>query len=225
MLACLIIAVLLFSAKALNGESLNSMQQKSIRRILANPNTPHLIRTKTKNIVYEKYHFWAKNICAEYLKKRSHSDLRPDLEQCVSSGLLAAIDKYDWTRETSFPNYAKKYVLGAVIMGVEKLCRTRREISFVAPKNAWVFDTLAKSEPEDPRETLISKHDILGLLEPEERRLFEYVYGHVFEETPKRSVAEICDLMAYGNRETMRIKKTRMFKKLMAKMPELGDGK
>lgn len=225
MLAFLLIAAVFFTANALNGQSLNIMQQKSIRRILANPNTPLLIRTKTKNIVYEKYHFWAKNICAEYLKKRSYADLRPDLEQAISSGLLAAIDKYDWTRETSFPAYAKKYVLGSVITGIDTLCRTRRDISFVAPKNAWVFDTLAKTEPEDPKETLLSKHDILGLLEPEERRLFEYVYGHVFEETPKRSVAEICELMAYGNRETMRIKKTRMFKKLMAKMPELGDGK
>jgi hypothetical protein len=110
-----------------------------------------------------------------------------------------------------------------LITCIDKLCRTRQDISFVAPKNAWVFDKFAKSEFEDPRETLLSKDDILGLLDPEERRLFEYVYGHVFEGgNAKKSVAEICDLMAYGNRETMRIKKTRMFKKLMNKMQEFG---
>ncbi len=63
--------------------------------------------------------------------------------------------------------------------------------------------------------TLVSKHDILGLLNPEECRLFEYMYGHVFDnENAKKTVAEICDLMAYSNRETMRIKKTRMFQKI-----------
>jgi DNA-directed RNA polymerase sigma subunit (sigma70/sigma32) len=193
------------------------MQQKSIRRILANPNTPYLIRTKTKNIVYEKYHYWSQNICVEYLKKRSLAELRPDLEQCISAGLLAAIDRYDWTRETSFPNYAKKYVLGALITGINKLCTTRNEISFVEPNNAWLFDTHTTKTAEDPRDYLVSKHDILGVLDPEERRLFEYMYGHVFEGgATKRSVAEICDLMAYGNKETMRIRKTRMFKKIVS---------
>jgi DNA-directed RNA polymerase specialized sigma subunit len=190
------------------------MQQKSIRRILANPNTPLMIRTKTKNIVYEKYHCWSQNICVEYLKKRSLAELRPDLEQCISSGLLAAIDRYDWMRETSFPNYAKKYVLGSLITGIEKLCRTRNDISFVEPKNAWVFDKYG-TKAEDTREPQLLKEDILRLLDPEERRLFEYMYGHVFEDTPKRTVAEVCELMAYGNKETMRIKKTRMFKQLV----------
>ena len=195
---------------------LDSMQQKSIRRILANPNTPLVIRIKTKNIVYEKYHVWSQHICTEYLKKRSYSDLRPELEQCISSGLLAAIDRYDWTRETSFPNYAKKYVLGALVTGIEKLCRTRNHISFVEPKNAWVFDKYGSKTAEDPSEPKLSKHDIMQLLDPEERRLFEYMYGHVFEGgAPKKSVAEVCDLMAYGNKETMRIRKTRMFKQLV----------
>lgn len=204
------------TALCIYASPLDSMQQKSIRRILANPNTPLMIRTKTKNIVYEKYHVWSQNICVEYLKKRSYTNLRPDLEQCISAGLLAAIDRYDWTRETSFPNYAKKYVLGSLVTGIEKLCRTRNEISFVEPKNAWVFDKYAAKPAEDEREEKLSKHHILGLLDPEERRLFEYMYGHVFDcgET-KRSVAEICDLMAYGNRETMRIRKTRMFKQLV----------
>jgi len=214
----LICLVILVSVCAKMHHPLDSVQQKSIRRILANPNTPLMIRVKTKNIVYEKYHVWSQNICAEYLKKRSYSELRPDLEQCISSGLLAAIDRYDWTRETSFPNYAKKYVLGALVTGIEKLCRTRNEVSFVAPKNGWIFDKCV-SNSEDPREPQLSKHDILMLLDPEERRLFEYVYGHVFEGgTAKHSVAEICDLMAYGNRETMRLRKTRMFKKLVRHM-------
>lgn len=194
-------------------EPLNSMQQKSIRRILANPNTPLMIRTKTKNVVYEKYHMWSQNICAEYLKKRSYTYLRPDLEQSISAGLLAAIDRYDWTRETSFPHYAKKYVLGSLITGIETLCRTRRDVSFVSPENGWIFDKYARREREET--TLLHKEDLLCLLDPDERRLFEYVYGHAFNDSAKKSVAEICELMAYGNKETMRIRKTRMFQKLM----------
>ena len=211
-----LICVCVFFVQEVYSGPLDSMQQKSIRRILANPNTPLVIRIKTKNIVYEKYHVWSQHICTEYLKKRSYSDLRPELEQCISSGLLAAIDRYDWTRETSFPNYAKKYVLGALVTGIEKLCRTRNHISFVEPKNAWVFDKYGSKTAEDPSEPKLSKHDIMQLLDPEERRLFEYMYGHVFEGgAPKKSVAEVCDLMAYGNKETMRIRKTRMFKQLV----------
>ncbi len=113
------------------GSPLNPAQQASIRKILANPNTPHSIRIKTKNIVYDKYHCWAQNISKEYLKKRSYSELRPDLEQCVSAGLLAAIDRYDWKRPTSFPAYAKKYVLGSVLSGIDRLYQTRNEMGFV----------------------------------------------------------------------------------------------
>ena len=197
------------------GSPLDRAQQTSVRRILANPNTPLLIRTKTKNIVYEKYHYWAQNISKEYLKKRSYLELRPDLEQCVSAGLLAAIDRYDWSRDTSFPNYAKKYVLGSVITGINTLCKTRNEIEFVSPANQWVFDKTTNTPTH--KSTLVSKDDILCILDPEERRLFEYMYGHLFDGNAdtKKSVAEICDYMAYSNRETMRIKKTRMFKKII----------
>jgi len=205
-----------------NAYYLNPEQQRSIRRILSNPNTPSPIKVKTRNIVYEKYHVWAQNICSEYLKKRSYTNLREDLKQCVSAGLLLAIDKYDWKQPSSFPNYARKYVLGSVCSGIETLCRTRNQIDFVAPANQWIFDKYTATTTaevnhhvsEDPR---VSKDDILRILDPEERRLFEYVYGHTFNDQneEKRSVAEICDLMAYGNRETYRIRKTRMFKKIL----------
>ena len=199
-----------------SGSSLTPEQQTSIRRILANPNTPPSLRIKTKQIVYEKYHVWAQHISKEYLKKRSCAELRPDLEQCVSSGLLAAIDRYDWKRFTSFPTYAKKYVLGAVLSGMDRLYQTRNEIDFVSPKQQWLFDKgMYCSTSKDTSSTLVSKDDIMRVLNPEERRLFEYMYGHVFDqETTKKTVGEICDLMAYANRETMRIKKTRMFHKI-----------
>jgi hypothetical protein len=209
--ACLLAVTLVF---CVYGSPLNHGQQTSIRRILANPNTPLWIRTRTKNIVYEKYHYWAQNISKEYLKKRSYAELKPELEQCVSVGLLAAIDRYDWSRPTSFPAYAKKYVLGSVMSGIETLYRTRNEIDFVSPKQQWIMEKGAVDK-DSASAPLVSKADILGLLNPEEQRLFEHMYGHVFDmEHPKKSVADICDLMAYGNRETMRIKKTRMFQKI-----------
>ena len=188
-------------------------QQKSIRIILANPNTPMMIRIKTRNILYEHYHDWARSICKTYLKKRWNGSILPELDQCISMGLLRAIDRYNWSKTTSFPNYAKKYVLGSLIRGMDKWLGLRKCISFVSPEDSWMFDKYRSKKKEE--DFLLDKPALLSLLDPEEKRLFQYVYGHLFDDSPKKSVSEICELMMYGNRETFRIRRSRMHERLV----------
>lgn len=201
-----IYVVLLISMVVAKALHLTPDQQRSVRKILANPNTTPLVKLQTQNLVFDKYYTWAKNVCAEYIKKRQYRNARQDLEQTVASGLLLAIRKYDWARPTSFPEFAKKYVLGAVFSEIRDRFEPQRHMVFTAHEKAFVSPTT--EEPE------VSKEDVLSMLDAEERRLFEYAYGHLFEGSEKRSVKEICDLMAYGNRETMRIKKRSLFQKI-----------
>jgi RNA polymerase sigma factor (sigma-70 family) len=194
---------------------LSPTQQKYIRNILSNPATPYMIKVKTQNIVYEHYVGWAHGVA-----KNATTSLSPDLMQSVSTGLLAAIRKYDWSRKTNFTSYAKKYVLSEVYSHTRKCSQIRNNIHFVSPANQWIFDKVdlkndRKNEIKKTQE--IQKQDILCLLDPEERRLFEYVYGGIFSGEKGRSVRQVCDLMAYGNEETYRIRKTRLMKKIISK--------
>ncbi len=191
---------------------LTPIQQKQVRSILSNPTTPHLIKVKTQNIVYEHYVDWANG-----LAKNATWTVSPDLTQCVSLGLMKAIRKYNWSRNTHFTSYAKKYVLSEVYAYTTKSGQTRRDIQFVSPANQWIFDLCPRQNRESTKHDEIQKHDILCLLDPEERRLFEHVYGGAFTGEKGKSVRQICDLMAYGNEETYRIRKNRLAQKILKK--------
>jgi hypothetical protein len=98
-----------------------------------------------------------------------------------------------------------------------KICgKIKREIQFVSPANQWIFDLCPKEEITAAKKSNeIQKTDILHLLNPEERRLFEYVYGNIFIGEKGKTVKQICDLMAYGNEETYRIRKMKLVQKII----------
>jgi len=194
---------------------LTTYQQRLVRRILSNPETPHDIRVKTQHIVFQKYHIWSHNICAHIFKRYRCRQMRFDFQQSASAGLLLAIQKYDWSKPTSFPKYAQKYVLGSVYEAMDHTYTTQNHISFMEADYPWIFSQASNQIQKNANlEKAVDKEDILGLLDPEEKRLFEYVYGHLFNQDNKKSVAEICELMAFGGRETLRLKKNTMLKKI-----------
>ena len=204
--------------------SLTKIQQGHIRELLSNPKTPALIRLKTKNIVFEKYHTWAHGECRRLLNKHGCHEIPSELYEYASHGLLRAIHRYDWRRNTSFSIYAKKYVMGSIYRGMNVIYRTRNHVKFVDSTADWIFDKYGKKYYyQTPTPTALSTKDnepvdlqeLLKTLTPDERHLFQYVYGHLFDgSAKKRTVKEICDLMAYGNGETYRIQKNRMMDKM-----------
>jgi hypothetical protein len=210
----LIVYIIMLSISKFATSLLSLIQQNYVRSILSNPSTPYMIKIKTQNIVYDNYIGWANAMArnATYIKS-------PDLTQCVSTGLLKAIRKYDWKRQTPthFANYAKKYIMGEVYLYTKMYGKIRREIQFVAPVNQWIFDRCPKKNEQTStsKSKEIQKNDILCLLDPEERRLFEYVYGGLFTGEKGRSISQVCDLMTYGNEETYRIRKIRLIRKIL----------
>jgi DNA-directed RNA polymerase sigma subunit (sigma70/sigma32) len=190
---------------------LTTYQQRLVRRILSNPETPYDIRVQTQHVVFQKYHIWSHNVCAHIFKRYRCRQMRFDFQQSASAGLLLAIQKYDWSRPTSFPKYAQKYVLGSVYDAMDQAYQTQNHISFIEADYPWIFH---KQTPESEQIETVEKEDILEGLNPEEKRLFEYVYGHLFDQNKKKSVAEVCELMAFGGRETLRLKKNTMLKKI-----------
>ena len=195
---------------------LTRSQQTHIRHLLSNPETPVLIRLKTKNIVFDKYRSWAHYECRTILNKHGCRHAPDELFEYASLGLLNAIHRYNWTRPTSFTQYAKKYVLGSVYRGMNVLYRTRNQMMFVDNTASWIFDKYgAKSVTDVSRQPSASSQtfswiDLVNSLTADERQLFLYVYGHLLDGSDKRSVNHICQLMAYGNKESFRIRKTRM---------------
>jgi hypothetical protein len=173
-----------------------------------------MMKVKTRNIVYENYIGWANAMArnATYIKSQ-------DLNHCVSKGLLKAIGKYDWKRRTSthFANYARKYIMSEVYLYTKKYVQIRRDIQFVSPVNQWIFDRCPKKNEytSTTKSKEIQKNDILCLLDPEERRLFEYVYGGLFTGEKGRSISQVCDLMTYGNEETYRLRKIKLIRKIL----------
>jgi hypothetical protein len=202
---------------------LSILQQGQIRRILSNAQTPSLIRLKTMNVVFEKYQGWSFHECRMSLAKYGCKRVPDELYQYASHGLLKAIHHYDWTRNTSFTRYAKKYVMGSVYRGMNTIYRTRNKIDFVNDDADWIFDVYGKKydyRTPTPDETYQAKtqsvvelEDIMKMLDPDERHLFMYVYGHLLDGSKARSVKEICELMCYGSGETYRIHKNRMMGK------------
>lgn len=193
---------------------LSKVQQTQIRHLLSNPETPALIRMKTKHVVFDKYRCWAHYECRVLLTKHGCRHAPDELFEYASHGLLNAIHRYDWTRPTSFTQYAKKYVLGSVYRGMNTLYRTRNKVLFVDNTASWIFDKYGSKKVQTPSSEASSHQvswiDILNSLATDERQLFLYVYGHLLEGSSKRSVNDICELMAYGNKESYRIRKNRM---------------
>ncbi len=143
--------------------------------------------------------------------------MRFDFQQSASAGLLLAIQKYDWSKPTSFPKYAQKYVLGSVYDAMDHAYKTQNRISFMDSDYPWIFSQASDPNLDpnlEPNLDQVTKEDILDGLDPDEKRLFEYVYGHMFNQGNKKSVAEVCELMAFGGRETLRLKKNTMLKKI-----------
>ena len=193
---------------------LTTYQQRLVRRILSNPETPYEIRVQTQHIVFQKYHIWSHNVCAHIFNRYRCRQMRFDFQQSASAGLLLAIQKYDWSRPTSFPKYAQKYVLGSVYDAMDHAYQTQNHISFIEADYPWIFSQASNQIQKNTNSEDVAKEDIMGLLDPEEKRLFEYVYGHLFSSNHKKSVAEVCELMAFGGRETLRLKKNTMLKKI-----------
>jgi DNA-directed RNA polymerase sigma subunit (sigma70/sigma32) len=202
---------------------LSTYQQRLVRKILSNLDTPYEIRVQTQNIVFQKYHIWSQNLCAHIFNRYRCRGMRFDFQQSASAGLLLAIQKYDWSRSTSFPKYAQKYVLGSVYDAMDQTYRTQNRISFIESSYPWIFSSAVS--PGGQTEETVSKEEMLEILDPEERRLFEYVYGHLFDHDKKRSVAEICQLMSFGGRETLRLKKNAMLSKLRTPSARFAIGK
>jgi DNA-directed RNA polymerase specialized sigma subunit len=193
---------------------LTTYQQRLVRRILSNPETPYEIRVQTQHIVFQKYHVWSHNICAHIFNRYRCRQMRFDFQQSASAGLLLAIQKYDWSRPTSFPKYAQKYVLGSVYAAMDHAYTTQNHISFMEADYPWIFHKQTPEQTQQNELETVTREDIMGILDPEEKRLFEYVYGHLFNQDNKKSVAEVCELMAFGGRETLRLKKNTMLIKI-----------
>jgi len=138
---------------------LSNIQLKYINHILTHPNTPPVIRSKTKEILFTEYYGWLKKQVREFIESNHYSKNKittDELYQYANKGLLKAIEKFDG--KGSLNKYAKKYVIGEMHTGLleliplnpinkyQKYIKKEKVLkpTILPPENYWIFDKFRK---------------------------------------------------------------------------------
>ena len=134
---------------------LSPVQISYINKILTHPDTPPVILSKTKEILFSHHYAWLKKQVRQFSESNYYSRnpvTTDELYQYATKGLLKAIEKFDG--KGPLTQYAEKYVIGEMHTGLLELIPLKPinkyhkyikkgkvlRPTILPPENYWIFD-------------------------------------------------------------------------------------
>jgi DNA-directed RNA polymerase sigma subunit (sigma70/sigma32) len=202
---------------------LTSYKWNLIKKILSNDKCTNEIKYNTKIIIFNNYYDWTKKITHLFIKnnKKIVKNIKfNDLNMYASSGLIKAINKFDYTyndtynNTSNFAKYALFYIKSDLYKGVSDLTPIKLLPHHYRINNKWkknnknlyrksmkIINTYGCNDRNFKYIHAIKKSNIIIELEPFLQRIYNYRYDENMN--IKFSIQKISQLMCVSD-ETIR---------------------
>jgi DNA-directed RNA polymerase sigma subunit (sigma70/sigma32) len=222
-----VVFILLYYLLIVNSYLTNN-QWSLIKTIIIHKNTPYKIKSKTKQIIFNKYYYWTRKQTYQFIENNSkitYSLNKKELMEYSYIGLHKAIDKYNYTSNNKFSKYAEKIIYYELYRGVTELSplkllphnyrvnrkwrQNNRELykrsmtkTQYAGNDDWLFEN--KKVIDNNSEKLKAINKLLNTLDdPLLKQIFKYRYN--YDLSIKNKLDKVSDFFDLSN-ETIRVK-------------------